>query len=165
MSTNDDMQFELASDGKSIQISRQYAASLSKVWDAWTTADILDQWWAPQPWQSVTKSFDFSEGGKWLYCMKGPEGEEAWGIFFYDNITAPTSYAGRDRFADADGNIQHNLPGMHWQLHFHENEVGTRVDILIEGDSATAIQKHIDMGFREGFTMGLNNLANWLSEN
>lgn len=158
MSTTHRMDFKIAEDGKSIHITRQYAGALSVVWDAWTNAQVLDQWWAPKPWKSETKSFDFKEGGRWHYCMKGPEGEETWGLFFYEEIEPLAFYRGNDKFADEDGHIQNDFPGMHWQVEFQENELGTLVDIHIQGESADDIQKHIEMGFREGFEMGLNNL-------
>src|SRR5690606_40261776 len=63
---------------KKIFIKREFNAELEKVWQAWTTAELLDEWWAPKPWKARTKSLDFREGGKWFYAMVGPDGSESW---------------------------------------------------------------------------------------
>jgi hypothetical protein len=56
----------------SIHITREFAADLDLVWDAFTNAEILDQWSAPKPWKARTKEMDFREGGRWLYAMVSP---------------------------------------------------------------------------------------------
>jgi uncharacterized protein YndB with AHSA1/START domain len=43
-----------------ITVDRSFNAPLDLVWAAWTEAELLDQWWAPKPYQTVTKSQDFS---------------------------------------------------------------------------------------------------------
>ena len=61
---------------KKVMIKREFAAPKKHVCAACTEPELLDQWWAPKPWKSETKSMDFSEGGRRLYAMVGPEGEE-----------------------------------------------------------------------------------------
>jgi uncharacterized protein YndB with AHSA1/START domain len=64
--------FVVNKDNNNIKISREFAANISLVWDAYTKSDILDKWWAPKPWKARTKKMDFREGGSWLYAMVGP---------------------------------------------------------------------------------------------
>ncbi|RYY11339.1 MAG: SRPBCC domain-containing protein, partial [Chitinophagaceae bacterium] len=59
-------------------VNREFASELDSVWQAFTVKEILDQWWAPKPWQSRTKRMDFKVGGRRFYAMVGPEGEEHW---------------------------------------------------------------------------------------
>ncbi len=49
-------------------ITREFAGTVEDVWKAWTDPKLLDQWWAPKPWKAETKSMDFREGGRWVYC-------------------------------------------------------------------------------------------------
>ena len=70
--------FTIDLSNKKLHITRQFKASKDFVWKAWTTAELLDQWWAPRPYQTVTKSLDFKEGGFWLYHMLSPEGDKHW---------------------------------------------------------------------------------------
>jgi len=39
---------------KTIVVDRSFDAPLSLVWQAWTDSAILDLWWAPLPWKTVT---------------------------------------------------------------------------------------------------------------
>ena len=75
---NSDLLFDFIVDkeNKTIHIRREFNVSLELVWQAWTTAGLLDQWWGPQPWRAETKTMDFREGGQWLYAMVSPEGEK-----------------------------------------------------------------------------------------
>jgi uncharacterized protein YndB with AHSA1/START domain len=57
-------------------VTREFDANSDLVWKAWTTAELLDQWWAPKPYRAETKSLDFREGGVWLYAMVSPENEK-----------------------------------------------------------------------------------------
>ena len=58
-----------------IYVTREFAADLDLVWDAFTKAEILDQWMGPKPYKVQTKEMDFREGGRWLYAMVSPENE------------------------------------------------------------------------------------------
>ena len=65
---------------KTLFINREFAAEISLVWNAFTKQEILDQWWAPKPWESKTKFMNFEVGGQRFYAMVSPEGQERWGI-------------------------------------------------------------------------------------
>jgi len=62
---NSILQFDIIvnKENNTIQVNREFAANLDLVWAAWTEADILDQWWAPKPYMTITKSLDLREGG------------------------------------------------------------------------------------------------------
>ena len=75
--------FIIDKENNTITVSREFAAELPLVWDAYTKSEMLDQWWAPKPWKARTKSMDFREGGFWHYAMVGPNGEEHWAFINY----------------------------------------------------------------------------------
>jgi uncharacterized protein YndB with AHSA1/START domain len=66
MNSNLLFDFTVNKEEKTIHITREFAASLELVWRAWTTPELLDQWWGPQPWRAETKTMDFRQGGYWL---------------------------------------------------------------------------------------------------
>ena len=68
------------------------------VWSAWTQPEILDKWWAPKTWVAKTKSMEFEVGGRWLYSMCGPEGEEHWSLAQYTAITPKSTFKHLDAF-------------------------------------------------------------------
>ena len=55
------LKFDLTVDKatKTVTIIREFDAPLSLVWDAFTKAEILDQWVAPKPWVSKKKFMVF----------------------------------------------------------------------------------------------------------
>ncbi len=155
---------------KTVFITREFDAELSLVWDAFTKAEILDQWVAPKPWSSKTKYMDFKVGGKRFYAMVSPEGLERWSIQEYRSITPKTNFKMSNAFADKDGNPE--LPGSDWDYTFSKQNarpdepVGrekTKVHITIYNESLARLEKMIEMGFREGFTMSMNNLEKLLA--
>src|SRR6185503_5266277 len=77
---------------KTVYITREFDADLSLVWDAFTKAELLDQWLAPKPMTSKTKYQDFKVGGKRFYAMVSPEGQERWAIQEYTSITPKTNF-------------------------------------------------------------------------
>ena len=40
------MEFIVNKETKTVTITKEFAAELSLVWDAYTRAELLDQWWA-----------------------------------------------------------------------------------------------------------------------
>jgi len=145
---------------KTVRVTREFDAELSLVWDAFTTKEILDQWWAPQPWLSKTKVMDFKVGGRRFYAMVSPEGQERWSIQKYTSITPKTNFKYLNAFADAAENP--DLPGSDWDLNFSEQNGTTKVSITIYNESLERMEKQIEMGFKEGFTATLKYLGELL---
>lgn len=143
---------------KTVFITREFDADLSLVWDAFTKAEILDQWVAPKPWTSRTRYMNFEVGGKRFYAMVSPEGQERWSIQEYTAITPKTHFRMYNSFADKDGNPE--LPGSDWDYRFSEQNGKTKVSITIYNESLERMEKMIEMGFTEGFKMSMKNLEN-----
>src|SRR6476620_10694609 len=130
---------------KTVLVTREFAAGLSLVWDAFTKQEILDQWWAPKPWESKTKVMDFKVGGHRFYAMVSPEGQEHWSIQQYTAINPKTNFGYLNAFADKDANP--NLPGSNWDLNFSEENGITNVRISIYNESLERMEQMIEMGF------------------
>ncbi|MCU0429320.1 MAG: SRPBCC domain-containing protein [Cytophagaceae bacterium] len=150
--------FDVNKAENSITVERSFRAPLDLVWSAWTQAEILDQWWAPKPYRTETKSMNFSVGGRWHYSMVSPQGERHWCLFEYESIEKEQSYSGLDAFCDEQANIQTGHPRMHWTNTFHNNEGGTMVRCLIRFNQLSDLETIMTMGFQEGFSMAIENL-------
>ena len=161
MTTNLLFDFTVDKAAKTVFITREFDADLSLVWDAFTKAEILDQWVAPKPFVSKTKFMDFKVGGRRFYAMISPEGHERWGIQKYISITPKTNFKTYNTFADKDENPE--LPGSDWDYTFSEQDGKTKVNIIIYNESADRMEKMIEMGFTEGFKMSMNILENLLA--
>ena len=157
------LQFDFTVDkaAKTVYITREFDADLSLVWDAFTKAELLDQWVAPKPWTSRTKYMDFKVGGKRVYAMVSPDGkDERWAVQKYTAISPKTNFKFFNAFSDKDENLQ--LPGSDWDYTFSEQNSTTTVNITIYNESLERMEKMIEMGFTEGFKMSMHNLENLL---
>ncbi|WP_421798246.1 SRPBCC family protein [Haliscomenobacter sp.] len=158
-----DLLFDFTVDkaAKTVYITREFDAELSLVWDAFTKAEILDQWVAPKPWTSRTKHMNFEVGGRRFYAMVSPEGQELWAIQKYTSISPKTNFKLFNAFADQDENPQ--LPGSDWDYTFSEQNGKTTLRVTIFNESLERMEKMIEMGFKEGFTVTLNQLIDVLT--
>lgn len=148
--------FTVDKAAKTVYITREFNAELSLVWDAFTKAELLDQWVAPKPWTSKTKYMHFEVGGKRLYAMVSPEGMERWAIQEYLSITPKTGFKLYNCFSDKDGNPE--LTGSEWSYAFSEENGKTTVHITIYNESLERMERMIEMGFTEGYNASMLNL-------
>lgn len=158
------MEFIVDKENSTVHVTREFDASQSDVWAAWTEPEILDQWWAPHPWKSVTKSMEFKEGGRRLYAMVGPNGEEHWSLADYTSITPETNFKALDGFSDDQGNLNPEMPRSNWNVDFTESNGTTKVQVQIKHKTLADLEMHIKMGFKEGFTATLEALAELLTK-
>src|SRR5215216_2637617 len=161
MKNNLQFDFTVDKTAKTVFITREFDADLSLVWDAFTRAEMLDQWVAPKPWTSKTKFMDFKVGGRRFYAMVSPEGQERWSIQKYTSISPKTNFKMSNAFADKDENPE--LPGSEWDFNFREQNGKTKVTITIYNESLARMEKMIEMGFREGMSATLKNLDDLLA--
>lgn len=163
MSTLTHVNFITRKAERSIIVERSFNAPLDAVWAAWTEADILCQWWAPKPYVCVIRSLDFREGGRWSYCMEGPKGDRHWCLFDYGTIRPKTYFAGTDAFCDEHGVVSAIKPRVRWETHFQPEEGWTLVRVVLHFATPEDLEQLVQMGFKEGFTMGLDQLDALLS--
>jgi len=157
---NPNLSFDFTVDraNHTIHIRRAFAGSLDLVWDAWTLPELLDQWWAPRPYRTETKSMDFTEGGTWLYAMISPENEKHWCKNDYRTIAPGKSFSGLDAFCDEHGAVNAAMPRTLWTNVFTATDGTTLMNITALYDNLADLEKVIAMGFKEGLTMALGNL-------
>ncbi|MEE1885006.1 SRPBCC family protein [Pedobacter flavus] len=154
--------FIVNKENNTILIKREFNAPLKTVWKAWSEPALLNKWWGPKPWYVETKSMDFKTGGHWLYVMIGPAGEQFWSKVHYREIKTEQSITARDGFCDENGEMNSNFPQNDWvNLFKHENGI-TTIDLVLTFDNLEDLEQTVAMGFKEGFTIGLNQLEELL---
>jgi uncharacterized protein YndB with AHSA1/START domain len=85
-------------------ITRVFDAPRELVWKAWTDPKYVMQWWGPKGFTAPVCKMDFRVGGKSLFCMKSPDGQEFWNAVEYQEIVPPEKIVSSMYFADAEGN-------------------------------------------------------------
>ena len=149
--------FNVDKAAKTVFITREFDAGLDLVWDAFTKAEILDQWAAPAPMRSKTKYMDFTVGGKRFYAMISPDGVEKWALQKYTSITPKTNFKLYNSFADKDENPE--PVGSEWDYNFSEDDGITKVYITVYNESLERME-----GLMEGFTIGFKLMLKNLDE-
>lgn len=155
--------FTVNKENNTIHIQREFDADLGLVWKAWTSAELLDQWWGPKPWRAETKTMDFREGGSWLYAMVGPEGEKHWSRSDYITIVKEKSFTQKDGFCDENGTMNPAFPQNLLENSFSQKENKVKVDMLLTFDKLEDLETTLAMGFKEGMTIDFDQLDELLS--
>lgn len=153
--------FTVDKTAKTVYITREFDAELSVVWDAFTKAELLDQWVAPKPFISKTKYMNFEVGGKRFYAMVSPDGSERWALQEYTSISPKTNFKMFNVFTDKDENPDPH--GSNWDYTFSEQNGLTKVQITIFNESFERMEAILE-GFKLGFTTSLENLESLLAD-
>jgi len=151
--------FKVDKETLTIQITREFAADIDLVWDAFTKAEILDQWMGPKPLKVQTKEMDFREGGRWLYAMVSPEKVLGYSMQEFIEIRPKTTFTTKNSFTDENGN--HIDSGYTYSItknSFKEGVGVTTVQIVKKMSSLAELEKFAASGFREGMAIVMQNL-------
>lgn len=149
-----------------IHITREFAADQDLVWDAFTKAEILDQWMGPKPYRVQTKEMDFREGGRWLFTMVGPDNAppERYSMAEYVEIRPKTSFTTKNSFTDANGNhVDSGLTFSMTKYTFKGGDEKTTVQISKKLASLAELEQFTAGGYYErGTAEGMKNLDEYL---
>jgi uncharacterized protein YndB with AHSA1/START domain len=88
-----------------LTITRIFDAPREKVWKAWTTPEEQKKWWGPKYFTAPVSKIDLRVGGKYLSCMRGPDGKDYWSTGVYRELVPPERIVVTDSFADDKGNV------------------------------------------------------------
>jgi len=94
-----------ATEKQGMVITRVFNAPRVLVWKAWTDPDWIKRWWGPKNFTAPVIDIDFREGGKYLYCMRSPEGKDYWSTGVFREIEPLRKIVATDSFADKKGNV------------------------------------------------------------
>jgi len=94
-------------------IVRHFDAPRERVWQAWTEPEHAMRWWGPQGFTAPVCKIDLRVGGRYLNCMRSPDGQEFWSTGIYRELVAPERIVCSDSFADKNGNL---VPASHYGM-------------------------------------------------
>lgn len=158
MNSNLQFDFLVNKEQNTITVRREFLASQQLVWDCYTKQELLDQWFAPKPLTTKTKSMDFSEGGHWHYAMVEPNGTEYWGWTTFIEIKPIDYYTSTDAFTNEAGEINTDLPQAKWIVSFTTKGENAVVETIITYNSLEDLEVVIQMGMEDGLTSTLERL-------
>ena len=146
-----------------LAIERIFDAPVELVWQAWTQPEHLEKWFGPKDFTAPAVQNDFHVGGKYLYCMRSPDGQDYWSTGVYREIIQHRRIVATDSFADADGNV---VPASHYGMQGDfPIEMQTTVTFEAQGNRTklTINQAGMPAGMQEmagtGWNQSLDKLA------
>ncbi|RHX83840.1 SRPBCC family protein [Leptospira stimsonii] len=111
-----------------VVITRIFDAPRELVFKAWTDPEHLMRWWGPKNFTSPACRIDFRVGGKYVFGLRSPDGQEFWSTGFFREIIIPEKIVYSDSFADENGNP---VPASHYGFKGEFPET-TTVSLLFE---------------------------------
>lgn len=148
---------------RDLVMSRVFDAPRDVVFRAFATAEALAQWWGPRGWTLSANNLDFRPGGTWHYCMRGPDGEESWGLSTYSEIVQGERIVHTDAFSNAEGTVAEGMPQMQITIEFTDEDGRTRVTSRTEFPSRDGLKQVLDMGVVQGATETWDRLEEYLA--
>ena len=98
-----------------IVIRRVFDLPIHKVWQALTEPEEFKKWWGPKDFTCPSSRMEARVGGKYLNCMRGPDGKEYWSTGVVKEFAPEKKLVVTDSFSDAQGNIksasEYGMPG------------------------------------------------------
>ncbi len=133
------------------------------VWKAWTTPELLEQWFTPKPWRTTDVAVDLRPGGAFRTTMRGPEGEVFEGASCYleivpneklvwTNALAP-GYRPRPAPGADDGDFLFTAV-----ITMTPEGKGTKYRALVIHADQGGRERHAAMGFHDGWGAAFDQL-------
>ena len=88
-----------------VELTREFNAPVERLWQAWTTPQIIKEWWGPENYSCPEAKMDVRVGGKSLLAMRGPDGKVIYSGGTYEVVEKNQRLVTSDSFMDASGNI------------------------------------------------------------
>ena len=141
-------------------IERKLSVPRALVWKAWADPRHLEKWWAPEPWRTEVSEYEFQTGGAFHSVMRGPNGEAFGGVSAFlevieqERIAFTTALGAEWRPAAA--------PGMPFTAVFtlSDDAAGCTYTARVLHGNAEDKQRHIEMGFEQGWGAVITQLEN-----
>jgi uncharacterized protein YndB with AHSA1/START domain len=135
-----------------ILITREFAAPRHLVYKAWTTPELVKQWWSGQRGKVTSVEIDLRVGGRWRYVMVANEGFEVGFHGEYREIVPNERLVSTEVFEGfPDGEALDTLT-------LTEEDGRTTLTILVQHQSREHRDAHIDSGMEGGMQEAMDLL-------
>jgi uncharacterized protein YndB with AHSA1/START domain len=143
-------------------LEREVDVAPELIWKAWTTPELLKQWFAPKPFETPECEIDLRPGGAFRSVMRSPDGEEFDNVGCYLEVVPNerlswTSMLGADYRPAAIDPAELQMTAV---VELRPNgSGGTHYRALAIHRDADDRKRHEEMGFEEGWGTVLEQLV------
>ena len=144
---------------RSIVLSRMLEAPREQVFELWTSAEHLANWWGPNGFTLTTHEADIRPGGLWRFTMHGPDGVDYPNVLRYDEMRAPELIT----FEHGDGVGE--SPSFRGTITFDDFQGMTVLTMRSIFESPDELQRVVEkVGAIEGGNQTLDRLVGYVGE-
>lgn len=137
-------------DQLTITITADFAAPLTRLWDAYADPRQLECFWGPPTYPATFLRHDAAPGGRSVYRMTGPTGDQHYGCWEWTSVSPHKSFEVVDWFADETGAPNTDLPATRVTFAFDSTSAGSRLVTTSRFDSLDQLQQLLDLQMLEG---------------
>jgi uncharacterized protein YndB with AHSA1/START domain len=145
---------------REIVMSRMFDAPRERVWQAWTDAKQIVQWWGPDGFTNTLYEIDVRSGGVWRHMMHGPDGTDYPNRVVYKEVVKPERlvywHGGDDKASSCQ---------FHVTVRFEDVGGKTKLTMTMLFETAEQREETVKFGVVEGGNQTLARLAEHLKKN
>jgi uncharacterized protein YndB with AHSA1/START domain len=138
-----------------LRVSRLFHARRETVFKAWSTADHVKRWFAPEGCVVLEAAVEMHVGGKFELNMRSPDGTVHWLRGIFVEIVPDTRLVLDMRIDDSDGKT---LFRAYTELDFSDAGTGTRLDVTQTYTLIDLTKAWMIAGAPQGWGSTLDNL-------
>lgn len=141
---------------RTLILTRVLQAPRTRVFEAWTSPDLVAAWWGPEGYVTEHCEMDIRPGGSYRVSMRSPDGVLSWKRGIYQDIAAPERIVFTFAWEDVTG-----APG-------HQTVVTVTLEDMGAATRLTLRQAVFETpgwceDHRRGWTSCLQRFAAWLT--
>jgi uncharacterized protein YndB with AHSA1/START domain len=154
--------------------TRVYDAPRERVWQAWTEAERLKQWFSPRDFKTISNKLELRPGGMYHYHLRMPDGGELWGKWTFREIVKPEKLVFVNSFSDEKGGTARHPMSPNWPrqlltiVTFEEQGAKTKLSVSWQPLDATDLENQTFEAGRDSMKQGwagtLDNLLAYLEK-
>jgi len=137
-----------------IQITRSFNAPRHLIYKAWTTPELVRQWWSAKRGTVTVADIDLQVGGKWRWVMVTEDGYEVAFHGVYKELMANERIVSTEVF---EGYPEGDAESLN-TLTLEEHNGRTKLTILVQHKNQEHRDAHINSGMEAGMQDALDLL-------
>jgi uncharacterized protein YndB with AHSA1/START domain len=142
-----------------LELVREVDVTPDLVWKAWTTPELLTQWFAPKPYETPHCEIDLRPGGIFRTVMRSPEGDEMDGAGCYLEVVTNERLVWTSSLGPGYRPQAGPMPFTAILELQPAGAGGTTYRAIAMHQSPADSKQHAEMGFAEGWGAALDQLV------
>lgn len=143
-------------------LERVVPVSRAALYRAWTTPELLKEFFAPKPWSVAMVDIDPKPGGRCNLTMRSPEGEDMPNAGVYLELVPDTRIVFTDAYTE--GWVPTANPFFTAIIELADEDGGARYTARARHWRAEDMARHEAMGFQEGWATVLDQLVDMIRQ-